>query len=454
MKSLFVKIFVAFCATIILGVAISFIVLGWLFPREDRIEGRRAVVRHNLRLAGATAVRIYEDRGPQELAGFVRELEGDGPGRLFVVDADGRELTGRPLPPEARRFSGRPEGSRETRPAIPTEFLDLEVHGPSKKPYTVVRHLPRLVRPSGRPSPYQITLAGLLMASLVLCFFLARHFVAPLRTLQAASRRLAAGDLSTRVGFSLGDRNDEFGKLARDFDHMAGRLEHLVEIQRRLMRDVSHELRSPLTRLAVALELTREQAPSELHPFLERIGKEAYRLNHLIEQILTLARLEEGRDVREGAPIAVDRVVGEVAKDARFEAQALDVGVETPRLDAAVVTGEAELLRSAVENVVRNAVRYSPRGGVVSVSVERGGDGPQKRVAVVVEDQGRGIPENQLDHLFRPFYRVEDARDRKTGGTGLGLAIAERAVRLHGGRISAENRRERGLRVVIDLPRA
>ncbi|MDY6909967.1 MAG: ATP-binding protein, partial [Thermodesulfobacteriota bacterium] len=171
-------------------------------------------------------------------------------------------------------------------------------------------------------------------------------------------------------------------------------------------------------------------------------------------QILTLARLEEGRDVREGAPVAMDRLVGEVAKDARFEAQALDVGVETPRLDSAVVIGEAELLRSAVENVVRNAVRYSPRGGVVSVSVERGGDGPQKRVAVVVEDQGRGIPENQMDHLFRPFYRVEDARDRKTGGTGLGLAIAERAVRLHGGRIYAENRREGGLRVLIDLPGA
>lgn len=455
MKSLFVKIFVAFCATIILGVAISFIVLGWLFPREDRIESRRAVVRHNLRLAGATAVRIYEERGPKELAGFVRELEGDGHGRLFVLDADGRELTGRPLPPEALRFSGRPEGNRETRPAIPPpELLDLQVQGPSKKSYTVVRHLLRPVRPWGRPSPYHITLAGLLLASMVLCFFLARHFVAPLRTLQAAARRLAAGDLSARVGFSLGDRNDEFGKLARDFDHMAGRLEHLVEIQRRLMRDVSHELRSPLTRLAVALELTREQAPSELLPFLERIGKEAYRLNHLIEQILTLARLEEGRDVREGAPVAMDRVVGEVAKDARFEAQALDVGVETPRLDAAVVTGEAELLRSAVENVVRNAVRYSPRGGVVSVSVERGEDGPQKRVAVIVEDQGRGIPENQLDYLFRPFYRVEDARDRKTGGTGLGLAIADRAVRLHGGRISAENRREGGLRVVIDLPRA
>ncbi|MEW6490704.1 MAG: ATP-binding protein, partial [Thermodesulfobacteriota bacterium] len=292
-------------------------------------------------------------------------------------------------------------------------------------------------------------LGAALAVVLAVSWFLARSLAAPIRELRRATRRLASGDLGARVGASLGNRTDETAELGRDFDRMAARIEELLEAQQRLLRDISHELRSPLARLGVALELARQKAGPQAAPPLDRIGREAERLNERIGQLLTLTRLEGAGELPAREEVDLAELVGEVARDADFEARARGCTVELEACEPARVVGVPELLRRAVENVVRNAVRFTAEGTAVAIRLRQ----PAPAGAhIEVCDRGPGLPEAALAEVFRPFYRVADARDRSSGGTGLGLAIAERAVRLHGGSIRAENRGEGGLRVTIELP--
>ena len=262
-------------------------------------------------------------------------------------------------------------------------------------------------------------------------------------------------------------------ELMRDFDRMAERLESLVNAQSRLLTDISHELRSPLARLNVALELARQRSGTEATSALDRIDRESNRLNELIQKLLTIARLESGDESIEKSPVHLDRLVQEIARDAAFEAQSRHCQVEAEIIDECVVIGSPSLLHSAIENVVRNAIRYTDEGTKVELVLERdvkvsadtglkkialqeaqpASDAADKEEAVVrVIDSGPGVPEDALDKLFRPFYRIDDARGRQTGGVGLGLAITDRAVRLHGGTIRISNRPEGGLMVEIRLP--
>jgi two-component system sensor histidine kinase CpxA len=246
-------------------------------------------------------------------------------------------------------------------------------------------------------------------------------------------------------------------ELMRDFDRMAERLENLVNAQSRLLTDISHELRSPLARLNVALELARQRSGPEARSALDRIDRETNRLNELIQKLLTIARLEAGDESIERVPVHLEEIIREIARDAAFEAQARHCQVEATVVDACVVVGSTSLLHSAIENVVRNAIRYTQEGTTVQVRLEQGvaieGDSLQGAEAVVrVTDCGPGVPEDALDKLFRPFYRIDDARGRQTGGVGLGLSITDRAVRLHGGTIKVSNRPQGGLMVEIRLP--
>jgi two-component system sensor histidine kinase CpxA len=239
----------------------------------------------------------------------------------------------------------------------------------------------------------------------------------------------------------------------RDFDAMAQRLETLVKAQSRLLNDISHELRSPLARLNVALGLARQRSGPQTTDMLERIELEAGRLNELIGRLLTLARLEDGEQQPPRTPVPLDDLLCSVAEDAEFEAQARYCHVHTviPEGDWNV-RGNASLLHSAIENVVRNAIRYTREGSSVEIELRKA-DGPAGPEAVLaVNDSGPGVPPDALTKLFQPFYRLDDARGRLTGGVGLGLAITERAVRFHGGRVVASNRAEGGLAVEIRLP--
>jgi signal transduction histidine kinase len=310
---------------------------------------------------------------------------------------------------------------------------------------------PRLfLGPRGLPVP------GLVIAVIssgLVCYLLAWFLTMPVVRLRAATRQLAAGDLTARAGAPNIRRRDEVAGLMRDFDAMAARLENLVKAQSRLLNDISHELRSPLARLNVALGLARQRSNMESASMLERIELEAGRLNELIGRLLTLARLEDGEQHVPAASVLLDEVVLGVAEDAEFEAQARHCHVHS-EIPAGIwgVRGDASLLHSALENVVRNAIRYTREGTTVEIHLEKTESASGAEAVVRVTDCGSGVPADALERLFQPFYRLDDARGRQTGGVGLGLAITERAVRFHGGRVAAVNRAEGGLMVEIHLP--
>ncbi|MBE0618263.1 MAG: two-component sensor histidine kinase, partial [Proteobacteria bacterium] len=251
-----------------------------------------------------------------------------------------------------------------------------------------------------------------------------------------------------RVGPSLGGRRDEVAVLGHEFDRMAERIETLVEAQKRLLRDISHELRSPLARLNVALGLARQKAAAAAESSLDRIEREAERLNELIGQLLTLTSLEGGAEGIARETLDLTGLVCTVTADADFEARGRGRSVQMGACAAVAIQAAPELIRRALENVIRNAVSFTAAGTPVEVSLEQ--EGAVARVTV--RDHGPGVPETALEAIFRPFYRVADARDRQSGGTGIGLAITDRAVRLHGGSVRAENAPGGGLAVILTLP--
>jgi two-component system sensor histidine kinase CpxA len=304
-----------------------------------------------------------------------------------------------------------------------------------------------------QPGALALRMGAILITAGLLCYGLARYLTAPVLRLRNATRALAAGDLGVRVGPAVGNRRDELAELGRDFDLMAERIETLLTAQRQLLSDVSHELRSPLARLNVALALARQRAGAQAEAPLDRIEVEAEQLNALIGRVLALARFESGAVEPEFGQVDLVRLVEDIAADADFEADPKGASVAVRAQESFRVEGNEPLLRSAIENVVRNAVRYTAPGTVVEIAVtpkEPAADAPG--VVIAVRDRGPGVPEDQLEELFKPFYRIADARDRQSGGTGLGLSITERAVRLHGGTVRAANAPDGGLLVEIELP--
>ncbi len=304
------------------------------------------------------------------------------------------------------------------------------------------------------PHVLLLRLLAVVLAAGLGCYMLARYLTFPVRQLQQAARRMAAGDFTTRVGKGLASRRDEIGELGREFDRMAGQVDALLTTQRRLLRDVSHELRSPLARLNVALELASRDAGDKAGPALARVGLEAERLNELIGQLLALARLESGAVQSEHVAISLHDLVSEVAADADFEAGAHDRSVRVNRCDECSIEGDSNLLRSAVENVVRNAARHTNQGSEVEVSLRCDEHDGQQLAVIEIRDHGPGVPEEALESIFEPFFRVSDARERQggAGGVGLGLAITRRAVNLHAGSVVALNANDGGLIVRIILP--
>lgn len=284
-------------------------------------------------------------------------------------------------------------------------------------------------------------------------FVLVMIFTRPVVRLRKAARELARGKLSTRVKESnrRPPKGDEFEALAHDFNHMAERLESLVNAHKLLLRDVSHELRSPLARANVALELSREDADPKMSAHLDRIERETERLNQLIGQLLTLSSMEAAESLGKPEKVSLNQLLGEMLPDSEYEAQQRGAAVELQADCDCAVQGRRELLYRAIENVIRNAIRYTETGTRVEVRLHE--DGKAHTVMVEVSDRGPGIPESELDAIFRPFYRLDLARNAQTGGFGVGLAIAERAVKLHNGQIRALNRLGGGTTIQISLPR-
>ena len=371
--------------------------------------------------------------------------------RTFVLDSSGHDLLDRALPSYAG--AGREGAASRARAASGPIGRSLMLVGPDGRTFRVVvvtgpnrgpiRRFGELELPGVRAA----TLLIALVVSAAVCFLLARYLTAPVDRLRDATQRIAAGDLNVRVLPSLKGRKDDLGMLAADFDLMAERVRSLLESKHQLLRDVSHELRSPLARLQLALSLA-QRGDTGLAENLVRIGREADRLEQLIARALLLARLERPAIGVQSERVDIAHLLGEIVADVAIEADVRRARVALSTNGTLAVMGDREALRSAFENVLRNAVRYSPVDSHLQVRAQRRG----AAVEVLFEDQGPGVPEKDLALIFEPFYRVDASRDRAEGGEGLGLAIAARAIALHHGTIAARNLSGTGLAVLIVLP--
>jgi two-component system sensor histidine kinase CpxA len=342
---------------------------------------------------------------------------------------------------------------RASQPTIRSLGGPLVLVGPDGQTYHVLigplRAGPHLFGELEMPIVSAATLLIALVVSAVVCFFLARYLVSPVDQLRRATRQIASGNLDVRVSRRLKGRQDELGLLASDLDMMSERVRNLLESKQQLLRDVSHELRSPLARLQLALSLARRQETNGVERYLDRIACEADRLEELSGRTLQLARLERAAEALERSVLDVADLLAHIVADVGIEADAHGCYVALQTERPLRVIGDRELLRSALENVIRNAVRYAPQASSVRIEARRI---EGQRLDVVIRDSGPGVPEKDLKLIFEPFYRVDAARNRAAGGDGLGLAIAARAIAIHGGTIYAHNLDSGGLAVQLNLP--
>ena len=466
MRSLFLKIFLWFWLAQLLISVVMFTVTE--ATRTERGNDRwRSTTNYALSLYARAAAAAYETGGAKALAANLQQAKGDPRTRTrtFVFDESGNEVLGRSFPGAARTLAARAAQSDEAEFTFSNDYMlsARAARSPGGKQFVLVSQMPRrqrrppgllgdLLNPTGQGG---IRLLFLFFTSGLVCYGLARYLTSPAVKLRRATHQLAGGDLSARVGAQMGRRRDELADLGRDFDQMAERIETLIQSERRLLGDISHELRSPLARLTVALDLADQNADPETAGFLNRIRRESERLNALIGQLMALSRLESGTAKVEHTLVNLAALVDDIARDADFEASSRNSAVKVIRSEECWTHGAPELLRSAVENVVRNAVLYTVEGSTVELSLgckEKTGATGEAQAVISVHDHGPGVPEETLSQLFRPFYRVADARDRQSGGVGLGLAITARAVRFHGGDVTASNAAGGGLLVEISLP--
>jgi len=448
MKSLFLKIFLFYWLAQAL-----FLILAILVTLAVQQRGEFAAWQGQQSKVFATAVQTYEQGGEDQVRRYLDDVREQLHVRVFLFQEHGVEVTGRPLPrwAESMKRGQIPPPRDIWQRLTPSPFRHQILTSATGRRYLAFAVLPPgPFGPEGVPSLF--LLIGLFSSGLV-CYLLAHYLTSPVVRLRAATQRLAEGDLSARAGGEKSRRTDEIAQLVRDFDTMAERLEQSVKAQGRLLNDVSHELRSPLARLSVALALARQRSGPQAQSALDRIDLESNRLNELIGSLLAIARLESGDNSKPETPISLGPLIEAIAQDADFEAQTRNCRVEAVIVQDCTVAGSEILLHRAIENVVRNAIRYTREGTSVEIRLETGEQEGIEQAVVRVTDHGPGVPGDVLDKLFRPFYRVDDARGRQTGGVGLGLAITERAVRLHGGTVTARNRPEGGLVVEIRLPR-
>jgi two-component system sensor histidine kinase CpxA len=448
MRSLLIRIFLSFW--LIIGITAGVAALSGYFYAERLRDAFESFDYEETMLEASAAL---EMNGREGLVQWLNDAPSNTDLTIYVIDKDKQDILGRPLPRRVerqlhrheRRMRGHaidehvPHNLRRPRP-----FSQLI--SPNGEVYTLdvtsVHYPPTLWRGISQRS---LLLILALIVSGAISYLLARAIANPIRKLRDATVSLADGNLDVRVGESIGRRRDELGMLASDFDSMANKLSRAAAQQTELSQNISHELRSPLSRMRVALELAKRQA-GELSEF-DRINVEAERLDSLIGQILSYTRMDSNPQI-EAVDIALADLINEVVENVNYECKSdglSGVTVQSSFDSSPVIRGYADALVSAIENILRNAVRHSPANGTVTVILSH----DDSAAKIEVRDQGKGVDDADLLRLFEPFYKTKDAPD---SGTGLGLAIAKRAVRLNGGHIAAENLIDGGLQVTVTLP--
>ena len=449
MRSLLLRIFVSFWSIIVITI-VAAAAVGFFYAERVRTSVENFEVSEAMLEASAA----LQADGRDGLREWLRSLPGATSSLIFVLDQGGRDLLDRRLPPPVelamRRFSRRDV----RRPLPPREFGNLrparpftQLVGPDEHVYTLFVLPPQSAfgRWLSQRGGLGFVIIALLVSALV-SYLLARAISRPIRRFRESAIAVGAGKLDTRVSDRVGNRRDEIGLLAKDFDRMTSELQRAWQRQTDLARNVSHELRSPLARLRVALELARRKT-GELAE-LDRIDIETERLDELIGQILEFSRLDAGPSEDAGR-IDVEELLRSVVEDVRYE-HGEEARIELQIRSGGSVDGYAGALRSAVENVLRNAMQHSRAGNAVAARLDAEGT----QVVISIEDRGGGVPEHELGSIFEPFYRAKPkCGSATTSGTGLGLAIASRAVGVNSGTIAARNTAN-GLCVEMRLPSA
>lgn len=437
MSRLFWKIFLTMWLSIVaFSAAVGLI--NDIIARGQWAEDPANIFSRGMERISQRSARALFERGRE---GLIEELEAIpliARSHIFVVDQEGVEILGREA---ALRTL-----TEANRPVQLARIVDAE-----GRPYTI--HTFARTPPGAFLAPgLQGTLLRLIAAALIsaiVSFFLATSFTAPLQKMREASRRIAKGDLNARVGELKPARHDEIGELAEDFDRMATHLQSMQLANRRLLRDVSHELRSPLARLTVALEIARKKDAGEVSSELDRIQLESERLETLVNDVLALLRESSETAPSGEEDLDLSHLLEDLAETVDYEAPEDSPGIDWPGAERLIYRGDRELLWRAIENLLRNALRHTDPARGIQLRLDAEND---REIRISVRDFGSGVPEAELEKIFQPFYRVQESRDRNSGGHGLGLSIASAAVRRHGGTIAAANAPDGGLVVTITLP--
>jgi two-component system sensor histidine kinase CpxA len=442
-QSLYAKIFLWFCATIILTLLVTLASAALLGSQPF---GRRWMATTQ-DLYAHTAIDFYESGGGASLQRYLDLLASSSTVKGQLLDDEGRDVLGHPVSPDGAAVLAQAKRTGESTMGLGRVWSAASPVRDAGRSYTFLM----VVHPSraafdgtfARSMLPRLALGILLVA--LCCLLLARHITRPILVLERAATELASGSLTVRALPQIAGRKDELARMASAFDHMAERIQTLIQTQQEMLGHISHELRSPLTRVAVSLELLRRGDGDSM----EQMQTDLNRLNQMIGQILELTRM----DLQHGVLVATERIdlramLAAIARDAAFEGRERGQRVECDIDMPCVVMGDHALLRSCCENVVRNALLYTKAGNVIRIALSRTADQAQ----ILVEDDGDGVPEEALPRLFEMFYRVGALSERHPEGTGFGLAIAQRIVTTHGGTISANRVLPHGLSVWIMLP--
>jgi signal transduction histidine kinase len=447
--------FIWFWLVMTVVVAIT-ITIDWFTGSDPKDLLMQRTLEIPLTFSGRLALEHSEKGDRTGLAKTMSNLKSSTDITAYLFDGNLIEISGNAAPEKVIELAAAAKKSGNSVFSFFQEssFAAINLGSKMGQPYIIVGQFPQ---GNYHPSPNEIwfmlrRLGIALVISCLACYLLARYLTVPIIRLGEAARKLASGDLAVRINPATGNRWDELGELAQDFDLMAERISSLITSQQQLLGNISHELRSPLARLNVALELAKRASTPEAEKSLGRIEWEAERLNELIGRLLTFTRLEGNLEEVKKESIEMENLIQDIVDDADFEARSRNREVRLIKSEPCRVIGINELLRSAIENVVRNAVRYTGEGTVVEITLQRVTQSAPPLAVIRVRDYGPGVPETALPNLFRPFFRVARARERQTGGTGLGLAITERALRLHGGTVKAENALDGGLIIEITVP--
>lgn len=453
MRSLFLKIFLWYWATVIVtGIAL---ILTFIVEPRSVPSRWHTTLTDTARYSGIIVVETAERDGLSSASAYLKQIAHETHLHACLFDSAGMTLAGTDCQ-DFRDMASRVRGSKTSDFSMRYGLtrIALMLAGQSGRAYIYATELPAGPRAAVGMNRSAIFLQWgvALFVSGLICFLLTRYLATPILRLQQMSRQLTAGDLSVRAGPDLAQRGDQIGELVRDFNAMASKIDELISRQRQLISDVSHELRSPLARLNVALDLGRERKGND--PAFDQMESDISLLDEMIGRLLTIAKLDIAASQVPMTDVDLAEIVSHIVRDAEFELRASNGEVHLTSSGECIVHGSAELLRSAIENVVRNAVRYTEPGTSVEIRMQCENQPGNRIVRLSVRDHGPGVPESELRNIFQPFHRVASARDRQSGGVGLGLAIADRVVRIHGGSICAENAAPHGLKIEIVLPRS